>query len=160
MEKEDLWKNFKNINYWIQNCDNKVMIILGFIGALGFFINKQIFMVDFKQLEIIIWINVLLVSFFIIFYISSIYFLFKSINPKVNVKYNSLLFFGNIAEKNFKKFNEEISNKSYSLEDDLKKQIYINSKIVTKKYTSFKKSLLSLGISLLLYLIIKLLFST
>lgn len=156
MNKEDLWKSFENINYWIQNCDNKIMIIFGFIGALGFFTDRRIFSVDFSQPEIFIWTNILLATSFILFYISSIYFLFNSIYPKINARYNSSLFFGNISKKSFKEFNNDISSSSYSIEEDLKKQIHINSRIAIQKYNSFKKSLVSLGLSLLIYLIIRL----
>lgn len=156
MEKDDLWKNFENIQNLIQNCDNKVMIILGFIGALGLFVDKKLFLINFSQVEILIWLNIILVSFFVISYVMSIFFLFKSINPNIKVKYDSLIFFGNIALKSYQGFKTKLSDNNYDFEDDLQKQIHVNSRIATRKYASFKKSLLLLGLSLVIYILIKL----
>lgn len=155
MKKEDLWKNFENINKWINNCDSKSMILFGFIGAIGFLLNKELFNVDFSQLGILIWLNIILVTIFVLTYMGAIYYLFKSINPNITGKYNSLIFFGNITSKNYKKFDNELNDKNYKIEEDLQKQVHINSKIVVQKYSNFKRSLFLLGGSLIVYVIVK-----
>ena len=141
---EDLWKIFDNINSWIKNCDSKTTILFGVITAFGLFFIDDIFI--YKSI-----ISNLFFILFLISYFASLFFLFRSIFPNVNIEYNSNIFFGSIAKKTYSNFDKSLSNNNYQISDDLKMQIHINSIVANKKFFNFKKGFWFLVFALVTY---------
>lgn len=156
--KEDLKANLDDINNWIVACDNKTSILLAFVALLtglttnifdSFNIIKEYFHDHvFGKIVLAILIIIMLCLycvflFFIIFYLINVlkarkkpYLVTKEINEK------STLFFSDMSSLKYENYNEAINQRSdEKLIDELKKQIFVNSKIADKKHEYFNKAI-------------------
>jgi hypothetical protein len=172
-------KKLELINQWISNCDTKSSFILIFYSVVltiiftsnigGQMINSFYF-TKVKEIDNESLGNFILLLLTIAFFITSIitfyqiYLTLKGrIDPKVyeenGLNTNSNIFFGSIATKTFETFQKESNNEDEAKYlNDINSQIYINSKIVYKKFKHYNKSLLGMFITLgifLVYVILK-----
>ena len=163
-KKEELQYTSDTINMWTNNCDQKASILLAIIGVIITILVSSDFM---KYLRICIFapfldywtgnsefvfswsrFNVLfLLLISAIMLIMSCHYLFKTIsanidyqkmrkeNPKLVNKSN--IFFGEISKMTYEDFKKDEINYL----EDLKSQIYVNSKIASNKFRYFNKSL-------------------
>lgn len=180
MEKLDnSTKKLELINHWISNCDTKSSFILTFYGVVLTIIftsntgSEMISALSFSKAEIVncesfgyFILLVVTICFLItsIITFSQIYLTLKGrIDSKTyqqaGLKTDSNIFFSSIASKSFQTFESESNNGDEATYlNDLNSQIYINSKIVDKKFKHYNKSLFWMFISLgifILYIIIK-----
>jgi len=161
------------IDSYINNVDSKASIGLAFISILiGSFITcflpiiNKITLIELFSvyndllisiLKIILLSSVLL---FLLFCIRSIFYLFLIITPDTNIESykkdvsetNSRFFFYTIASKSFDDFLKLDDNDEKVITNDLQSQIFISSKICNRKFINFDKALLSLKISVFLFI--------
>lgn len=158
--KENIDQNkyiFDLINQWIQHAENKASLLLAFVVALSGiiqFVCSKLIIPTYETSPKIFIIFIIVLTLVIIFFIISIIFFLTVIFPSLT-SYNSTgnkysIFFKDIAsfqsfdsyyklviETNDKQFNEEII-----------KEIYINSKICSKKMKHIKLAIISFIIAL------------
>ena len=171
--KEEAYNILNRIDLWIGNCDTKFSILLALLGIF-FGLTINIFSTFTKLRNMIsIWeetikfdkviciICCIFVLSYIILIILCTIFSILGINAKIKNTTNNPLFFGNIAKfKNTKEFEQSIKN----ITGDeyikfLNEQIYTNSRICTKKYLYYKKSLFCLFTAIIIAIISLLLLS-
>ena len=151
INEERLNKNFENINTWINNCDNKASVMLGFIWIIAkIVLTNNDFITLFIKLIISACKNINFSDFLYLIFlfgtllmiIYGIYKIFKVICPTLkntSSEGKSLIYYDSISQMDFLLYNEQISkssNEDYI--EDLLSQIYINSKICSKKFKNFK----------------------
>ena len=181
-KKEDAYRNLDRVNGWCSNCDSKASILLTLIGvtiSVVFTTDivldtlKEIigsFFIYWKDLYLKIdWLSLIIVIISctnIYFMVKSIYWLLCSLTANIDsttmneegLEKKSCLFFGTISsEKSYKDFKDRTANiSSDELMNDINSQIYINSKIITKKFVCYNKSIKNLkkGLILLLFFLL------
>lgn len=163
-KKEELQHIYDTVNMWTNNCDQKAGILLAIIGVIITILVSSDFM---KNLRVYIFspfmdywtgnselafswsrFNVfflLLIS--TIMLIMSCHYLFKTISAnndyqKMREDYpelvnKSYIFFGEISKMSYEDFKKDEVNYL----EDLKSQIYVNSKIASNKFLNYNKSL-------------------
>ena len=164
-EKEDLQYTLDVVNSWVNNCDQKAGMLLTVFGVSITVLVTSDFM---KELRAYIfspfveyWTNsesqlVFSLGRFTVFCLlviavgmlmTSCYYLFKAItantdygkmrqdNPRMVAK--SYLFFGSISNMTYDEFRRDIID----IKEDLKSQIYVNSKIATTKFMNYNDGL-------------------
>lgn len=164
-EKEDLQFTLDVVNSWVNNCDQKAGILLTVFGVAITVLVTSDFM---KELRAYIfspfveyWTNsesqfVFSLGRFTVFCLlviavgmlmTSCYYLFKAItaktdfvkmqqdNPRMVEK--SYLFFGSISNMPYDEFRRD----NIDIMEDLKSQIYVNSKIATSKFKNYNEGL-------------------
>lgn len=179
--EEVLLHTYDTINMWANNCDQKANILLATIGVIISIIISSDFIKYIKTYIFTPFIDywtgnselafswsrfnvfvLLLIS--VIMLIISCNYLFKTIcaniddqkmrkaNPELVTK--SYIFFGTISRMSYGDFK----NNEVNYLEDLKSQIYVNSKIVTNKFLNYNKSLywfkFLLCVSLMLFIAI------
>lgn len=163
-DKEDLQYTFETVNSWLNNCDQKAGILLTVFGVAITVLVTSDFM---KELRTYIfgpfvkyWTTESQLEFsmgrFTVFcllviamamLITSCCYLFKAItantdyvkmrqdNPGMVAK--SYLFFGSISNMTFDEFRRD----NIDIKEDLKSQIYVNSKIASTKFKNYNEGL-------------------
>lgn len=163
-EKEDLQYTLETVNSWLNNCDQKAGMLLAVLGVAITVLVTSDFM---KELRTYIfgpfveyWTTDSQLDFsfgrFTVFCLlvtangmlmTSCYYLFKAItantdygkmrqnNPRIVGK--SYLFFGSISGMTYDEFRSD----RVDFKEDLKSQIYTNSKIAVAKFRNYNKGL-------------------
>lgn len=171
LTKDDANKALDNINMWINNCDTKTSIILGFYATIiticlsTDFLNVQTailsyFFIDINFLKILyITIHFIAITIFIVGIIKLLKVIVPRIilNTKSNKEYNSILFYGSIAKNmpTFEKYCEEIKRVTSDIQilNDLLFQIHSAAIICNKKFHYQKTGLILTTVSLMIYFI-------
>lgn len=164
IDKEDLKFTLELVNSWINNCDQKASILLSVMGvAITLMLTSDFtkFLRNYIFEPFVLYISVkgefqFSLSRFTVFFLLLItvctllmtfYYLFRAI--KANIDYEKLvnenpdlektsrIFFGAISKISY----EEFKKVTIKQEEDLKTQIYVNSKIATEKYNNYNKGL-------------------
>lgn len=154
------WIDFAKWNLdWIQDqikrADEKANIHLAvYLALTGVFIAHLATYVGLvagcKNINTMGWLLFLIggVFAFCIFFLVHFYYHFYNIlRPRINYKhlvgedYCSFCFWGGIATLKYEEFKEEYQSRYEIMEEDLKKQIYINSVIANEKYMHFIKAI-------------------
>ena len=145
----------RNLGF-ISNCDNKASIILTAVGVLltiiltseGLASIKDILKKSLSQITFLNFIYMFMFFSSVIILLSGILFLISVLIARSGISEtkgfkNSLIFFGGINSfnriANYEKAVKKMDKKD--LLDDLISQIYINSKIATKKYRKYNLGL-------------------
>lgn len=145
----------RNLGF-ISNCDNKASIILTAVGVLltiiltseGLASIKDILKKSLSQITFLNFIYMFVFFSSVIILLSGILFLISVLIARSGISEtkgskNSLIFFGGINSfnkiANYEKAIKKMDKKD--LLDDLISQIYINSKIATKKYRRYNLGL-------------------
>lgn len=145
----------RNLGF-ISNCDNKASIILTAVGVLltiiltseGLASIKDILKKSLSQITFLNFIYMFMFFSSVIILLSGILFLISVLIARSGISEtkgfkNSLIFFGGINSfnriANYEKAIKKMDKKD--LLDDLISQIYINSKIATKKYRKYNLGL-------------------
>lgn len=166
---EQLNARLDRVNRWIENCDQKIYILLAFMGAcIAVFFSSNIFLkarallitpfyaylhnrdaYSFSLRNFLLFIVLLaIVAFAVWMMVSLLKALFPSTvitkflkeNPKLESK--SLLHFQSIANMTFNGFEPKaIDDDLERYKHDLLSQIFINSKICDKKFEALKNGL-------------------
>lgn len=157
------------VNRWIENCDQKVYIMMAFIGAcIVVFASSSLFLkaravliqpfyaylnnheaYSFSLRNLLLLVGLL---FICLFAGRMIFFLLKALFPKTITKEflkenstlegDSLMHFQAIANTKFDDFETKAATDSIErYKHDLLSQIYINSKICTDKFEHLKQGL-------------------
>jgi hypothetical protein len=136
---------YTNVNEWIRFSDTKAAIILGIYGAVGAvalpgLIDNISLIQENDVLFVFLTIGMVLSILSVIFSILCLIPTLR-IKGKIKTEEPSLIYFKNIAENYSNpidydnKINETIGN-TVELQKQFTQQIWINSKIATKKYKS------------------------
>ena len=162
--KEDLKFTLEEVNSWINNCDQKASILLSVMGVaitllltsdfikfLRYYIFKPFILHISAKSEFQFSWGRFTVFFLLLIAASTLVmtccYLFRAI--KANIDYKKLvdenpglgktsrIFFGAISKISY----EEFKKVTIKQEEDLKSQIYVNSKIATEKYNNYNKGL-------------------
>ena len=164
-DKLDLQYTLDTVNLWLNNCDQKAGILLTVFGVAITVLVTSDFL---KELRTYIfspfieyWTNsesqlVFSLGRFTVFCLLviavgmlmiSCYYLFKTLtantdyemvrheNPRMVAK--SYLFFGNISSMTYDEFRDD----NIDINEDLKSQIYVNSKIASTKFKNYNEGL-------------------
>lgn len=162
--KEELQFTLESVNSWLNNCDQKAGMLLAVIGVATTilftgdfvkFIREHIFtpFVEFCEGQgehLFSWGRFtvfFLLVIAVILLIMSCYYLFRAIGANINytkmyeenpglVK-RSYIFFGTISNMKYKEFKKDEAD----YDEDLKSQIYVNSKIATNKFQNYNRGL-------------------
>lgn len=160
------------VNRWIENCDQKVYILLAFIGAcIAVFVSSSIFLKArnvlvqpfyaylgnndaycFSLRNILLFIGIFPISVYVG---KMIYYFLKVLTPKTitsefskenaTLEGRSLLHFQTIAKMKFEPFKSDVMKDTEErYKHDLCSQIFINSVICDAKFENFKKGLKAL----------------
>lgn len=166
------------INTWISNCDSKISFALVFAGALlGFFFTSNIIHDSLFQVvnnvliltkkELLSLIAIIILVFFSISLLLSIWYLFKGLKGKINIENykqygleeESLLFFGTIKSMKYKDFKDKVKNiEEDDLKNDYLSQIHVNSIICNQKFINYNKGLKFLLFSVILFVLLNFIF--
>ena len=172
MNKDDLNQILDRNIAWIENCDNKSSIALGYLGiAVGLIfaldyatIFLNVIQEKFSNMNLCNFIFLCSILISVVVFAYGGYKLILSLTPKIDAKvYNeddicndSLIFFSSISRnRNYKSYCEKldkIDDDDYL--NDIKSQIYICSKICDTKFKSYKLGLILSLIGLLSFLIL------
>lgn len=153
--KENLEQNkytLNLINQWIQHAENKASLLLAFIVALSgiiqFVCSKLIIPTYETTPKIFIIFIIVLTLGIILFIISIIFFLmviFPSLTNYSSTENKYSIFFEDIASfqsfESYYKLVKKTNNKQFNKE--IIKEIYINSKICSKKMKNIKLAIIS-----------------
>ncbi len=164
IDKEDLKFTLEEVNSWINNCDQKASILLSVMGvAITLLLTSDFikFLRNYIFEPFVLYISAkgefqfswdrFTVFFLLLIAASTLVmsccYLFRAI--KANIDYKKLfdenpsiektsrIFFGSISKISY----EEFKKVAIKQEEDLKSQIYVNSKIATEKYNNYNKGL-------------------
>lgn len=171
--KEDAYKTLETINMWINSCDTKTSIIMGFYEvALTIFLSSDCLSYVVNILNKIYELNNNIHIIYIFFIIlSALIFIYGNLQlllvlvpriilgTKSKKRYNSLMFYGSISKiDSYEEYAKKVKNISdeNQILNDLLFQIYSASKICSKKFYHQKLGLFFtvLGIGLFIILII------
>ena len=171
-KKEEFQHTYDTVNMWTNNCDQKAGILLAIIGVILTILVSSDFMKNLREYIFNPFIDywtgnselafswsrfnvffLLLISALML--IMSCHYLFKTINANIDYKKmyednpelakTSYIFFGTISKMPFESFNQNDANYL----EDLKSQIYVNSKIAIAKFQNFNNALFWFRFSLL-----------
>ena len=163
--KDDSYLNLDRVNFWINNCDTKASFVLAFLGIfIGvLFTSDYIYdnlkkmgsvllalkSADFKNLIAIA--TFLSLGGFLFYFIKAGKNILDTLTPRIlpsefeeqGLKTGSNLHFQSIDSKGFEQHLNEVSNmdSEKNLLLDIESQVFINSKIATRKFTTFKSAL-------------------
>lgn len=162
--KEELQFTLESVNSWLNNCDQKAGMVLAVIGVAvtvmltGDFVKflREYIFTPFVELcegqgeHLFSWGRFTVFFLLVVaaaLLIMSCYYLFKAIGANIDYgkMYNenpglakkSYLFFGSISGMKYDEFKED----EVSYEEDLKSQIYVNSKIAMAKFQNYNEGL-------------------
>ena len=164
IDKEDMKFTLELVNSWIINCDQKASILLSVMGvAITLMLTSDFikFLRNYIFEPFVLYVSAkgefqFSLGRFTVFFLLLIeactlamtcYYLFRAI--KANIDYKKLvdenpslektsrIFFGEISKISY----EEFKKASIKQEEDLRSQIYVNSKIATEKYNNYNKGL-------------------
>lgn len=163
-EKEDLKHTYDTVNAWLNNCDQKAGILLTVVGVAITVMMTSDFLKELRtyiftpfvkywteRTELIFsWSRFTVFVFLVIavvMLIASCYYLFRTIwanidyekmreeNPRLVKK--SYIFWGSISGMTYDEFKQE----EVDYNDDLKSQVYVNSKIAAAKFQNYNEGL-------------------
>lgn len=155
---------FELVNSWISNCDAKSSFLLAFYGviiAIVFTsdvlekINETINLIPASKVDLesaILFISLCALLGFLFFSICCFYFIYKTLKARLDsnvfneegLTIKSLIFFMSINELEYAEFKEQSNTEEdHHFLNDLNSQIFINSKIATKKFNAYNKSIFS-----------------
>ncbi len=151
------------VNQWIFNCDTKVSIFLATIGVFfSIILSSDIGIsmvgiirksIDNKTVCNILFLLLLIIGFG--FVVIGMYKLIRVLVPTINLKHDSVMFFGNVAKYSsfidycnaVDAYNEDQSN------EDILHQIYAASNICAQKFKNQKHGILLSSIGILIVII-------
>lgn len=164
-DKDDLQYTLDAVNSWLNNCDQKAGILLTVFGVAITVLVTSDFMKDLRAYIfapfVEYWTNsenqlgfslgrftvFCLLVIAVGMLMTSCFYLFKAItaytdyakmrqdNPRMATK--SYLFFGSISNMTYDEFRRD----NIDIKEDLKSQIYVNSKIASTKFKNYNKGL-------------------
>ena len=163
-DKDDLKHTYDTVNAWLSNCDQKASILLAVVGVVITVLVTSDFLKGLRSIIFgpfvkywteetelgFLWSRFTVFVLIVIaagMLITSCYYLFKTIwanidydkmreeNPDLVEK--SFIFWGTVSAMSYDDFKRE--NVNYV--DDLKSQIYVNSKIAMAKFKNYNEGL-------------------
>ena len=162
----DKYKVLDTVNQWIFNCDTKVSILLSTYGVLfSVILSSDIgsgmsniikTCVANKNTCSIAYLCFLVLAITIFGW--GIYKLMRVLIPTINLNYNSIMFFGNIASyPSFGDYWDAVRGcNDDKIDKDLSHQIFAASKICNQKFSNQKQGIKAslLGLTLILFWLI------
>lgn len=155
--KNDLLDELDRHLEWIRSCDTKASIVLAMLGVFIVTISSELFLDSQKEIVLNVLNNINFSNLIYLMFEGSVYFLFfygvyniirvlfpqlkKSVKAYNGVENDSLYYFESISSKTYSEYKKQRINRTSEEIHDILSQIYINSKISTKKYYFYKKGL-------------------
>jgi len=154
MNKSELEENLIRVQDWIKSADEKISIWLAFQGVFITLMAPYLFaQTFFVRLLTFCLPQILILVSGLVFIGYGIFNAVSALVPRLknSTGKKSLIYFGDISSLNLEEFKKELKLYSQSdYEEDLKKQIYISSKISSKKHKLFRDSIISFFIGILI----------
>ncbi len=152
---------------FVNSCDVKASIVLGIFGiVVGGLLSDSVLVILLSNLNLAIGSDGFFAPIYLVFFILSslsiltgLFFLISAISAKTKLsKKDSKIYFVDIAENaSEKEYKEKLVPLSETdVTDDLISQIYINSKICTRKYKRYNLGLITLAIGVVVFLLVNL----
>ena len=143
---------------WIKSCDTKASIVLAMLGVFIVTISSELFLDSQKEIVLNALNNINFSNLIYLMFEGAVYFLFfdgvfniirvlfpqlkKSVKTYNGIENDSLYYFESISSKTYSEYKMQRINRTSEEEiHDILSQIYINSKISTKKYYFYKQGL-------------------
>ena len=156
--KNDLLDELDRHLGWIRGCDTKASIVLAMLGVFIVTISSELFLDSQKEIVLNALNNINFSNLIYLMFEGAVYFLFfdgvfniirvlfpqlkKSVKDYNGVENDSLYYFESISSKTYSEYKKQRINRTSEEEiHDILSQIYINSKISTRKYHFYKKGL-------------------
>ncbi|EJD99226.1 Pycsar system effector family protein [Staphylococcus epidermidis] len=156
--KNDLLDELDRHLGWIRSCDTKASIVLAMLGVFIVIISSELFLDSQKEIVLNALNNINFSNLIYLMFEGAVYFLFfdgvfniirvlfpqlkKSVKDYNGVENDSLYYFESISSKTYSEYKKQRINRTSEEEiHDILSQIYINSKISTRKYHFYKKGL-------------------
>lgn len=163
-EKDDFQHTYDTVNSWVNNCDQKAGILLTVVGVAMTILATSDFLKYLRKYIFVPFVKywteetdltfswsrftvLVLLLFAAALLITSCFYLFKAISANINYQRmydenpglvkKSYVFFGSINGMSFDDFKEE----DVDYLDDLRSQIFVNSKIATAKFKNYSEGL-------------------
>ena len=163
-EKDDLQHTYDTVNSWVNNCDQKAGILLTVVGVAMTILATSDFLkylrtyifapflkywseetdFTFSWSRFAVFVLLLIAAAMLI---ASCFYLLKAISANVDYdemrkKYPSMvkssyIFFGSISKMSYDDFKKD----DVDYLDDMRSQIYVNSKIATAKFNNYTEGL-------------------
>lgn len=163
--KDDAYQSLQIINSWIGNMDTKISFALAFVSVLiGFIFSNGVPHIfkeisQARKISLLSGIQIFSVLFVIILYLLALttiaIFVFAlSARVQNSTKIKSVFFFGDIAMNTYQDLKDRMDQiTDDKLLADLQSQIWINSKICSKKAKWFNLGLYSFLATMAVYFI-------
>ena len=160
-DPNNYWEQLERLEKLIRASELKAGVIFSFHSLiLGIFVDRlEYFQQLFQKSPILI---TLLVIWLLCVFIS-IYYCFRCFMPRMEIKYPTNVFFFRDAVRSFGDIEEyskkliDVCTDEEVLYTQLSQQIYIESKIIDKKFISVQRSIKFFGLSFIFAIIIVLL---
>jgi hypothetical protein len=159
--RDDLYKQLDKVDFWISNADTKASFILAFSGVLtGLLVNDKFVEQKgnlIKDLASLTDASIILFILNLFTLTSTIFFSLLVLSAKTKGEKKTYFFWGDVSQfTHWSYFNRVKQRETQdALEEDMLYQIYINSKICTKKFNRYRLSLKLLMASSTLYILFK-----
>lgn len=162
--KEELQFTLDTVNSWVNNCDQKAGILLTVVGVAVTVIMTSDFVKYLRQYIFAPFVDYcqgnnqlsfscgrfvvfVLLSVVCAILITTFYYLLKAISANIDYKKmyednpglekTSYIFYGTISGITY----DDFKHRGIKFEDDLKSQIYVNSRIATAKFMNYNEGL-------------------
>jgi hypothetical protein len=162
IEKADLENNLQRIHEWTRSADEKVSIFLAFQGIVLTLLFERVFSWTKNNFTLLCngyYVIAVIIALVLIAF--SIHKSTSAIRPRLNGgKKKSIIYFGHISSLDSESFKKEVKNTNQNdYEDQLIDQIYISSKIASRKHTQFRDALICFLGGLAVLVIVFIIFS-
>ena len=144
-DPNNYWEQLERLEKLIRASELKAGIIFSFHSVvLGLFIDRLDYIQEVLTGSILL---IILASLWLLFVLISIYFCFKCFMPRIESKHNKNVFFFRDAAYAFGSIEEytkkimEVCESKDEFFVMLSEQIYVESKIIDKKFSSVQKSI-------------------
>lgn len=140
---EASYRNLDRTINWIQNADNKALIILGFQGALLAGLGAAASsVIDIARSNLSSWSLGAFICLLIAFAISFALCLYKATKamfPDTKERNDSVFYFGSITSMGYAAFEKRMTIlDSDKIQEELNKQTHANAEIAVKKFDNLK----------------------
>lgn len=156
--KNDLLNELDRHLDWIKSCDTKASIALTMLGVFIVIISSELFLDSQKKIVLKAFYNInfsnliyLIIGLFLyLLFFNGVYNIIKVLIPQLKktvetyngIENDSLFYFESISSKSYSDYKKQRYNRTSEEEiNDILCQIYINSKISTRKHYFYRNGL-------------------
>ena len=157
-DPNNYWEQLERLEKLFRASEIKAGVLFSFHSLiLGIIADRlHTYYSSFGESNLLIALGVIWISFVII----SLFYCFKSLRPKIEVRYKKNVFFFRDAAHKFGTMEEyvtyliQVCGSEEQLYEQLGEQIYVESKIIDSKFKSVQNSIIFFGFSFILLIAI------